>query len=76
MFLLEIDINRSIDNEWFRTKVSTTLEAKTAYIDSTNPLANALVDEHKFADKHYWTKNDIKTATKQAAKRIDDFILG
>lgn len=40
--LLEQKINRSIGNEWFRTKVSTKLEEKTGYVDSNYPMAKIL----------------------------------
>ena len=41
--LLEEKINRAIGNEWFRTKVSTKLEDKTGYVDSSYPIACELV---------------------------------
>ena len=74
--LLEEKINRSIGNEWFRTKVSTKLENKTGYIDSSYPIACALVDTYKNVSKPYWTKDDIIAATEKASKRIADFIFG
>lgn len=74
--LLEEKINRSIGNEWFRTKVSTTLENKTGYLDSRYPLARALVDTYKTTNKPYWTKEDITTATEKASSRIVKFIFG
>ena len=74
--LLEEKINRSIGNEWFRTKVSTKLENKTGYVDSKYPIANALVDTYKNSEKPYWTKDDIKTATEKASERIINFIFG
>ena len=37
--LLEYNINRSIGNEWFRTKISTKIGEKSGYINSTFPLA-------------------------------------
>lgn len=74
--LLEEKINRSIGNEWFRTKVSTKLENKTGYIDSSYPIACALVDTYKNVPKPYWTKDDIIAATEKASERIADFIFG
>ncbi len=73
--LLEEKINRAIGNEWFRTKVSTTLENKTGYIDSSYPIARALVAEYKNTNKPYWKKNDIITATEKASERIVRFIF-
>ena len=74
--LLEENINRSIGNEWFRTKISTCLKDKTGYIDSDYPIARALVDYYKGKDKPYWTKEDISKATEKASDRIVNFIFG
>lgn len=74
--LLEERINRAIGNEWFRTKVSTTLESKTGYIDSKFPIAQALVDSYRGKEKPYWTKEDIAAATEEASERIVRFIFG
>ena len=74
--VLEEKINRSIGNEWFRTKVSTTLENKTGYIDSKYPIACALVAQYRNANKPYWKKDDIATATEKASNRIVEFIFG
>ena len=73
--ILEERINRSIGNEWFRTKVSTKLENKTGYIDSTYPIACSLVDTYRTVPKPYWTKNDIITATEKASERIIRFVF-
>lgn len=74
--LLEEKINRSIGNEWFRTKVSTNRENKTGYVDSKYPIACALVSKYKKTDKPFWTKEDILNATKKANDRIIRFIFG
>lgn len=74
--LLEEKINRAIGNEWFRTKVSTKLENKTRYIDSKYPIARALVSKYQSADKPYWKKDDIMSATDKASDRIVRFIFG
>lgn len=73
--LLEQKINRSIGNEWFRTKVSTKLEDKTGYIDSNYPVAKKLVEKYKNDSKPYWKKEDIKAATVEASNRIVEFIF-
>lgn len=44
--LLEEKINRSIGNQWFRTKVSTTQKSKLGYVNSIYPLATALVETY------------------------------
>lgn len=73
--LLEEKINRSIGNEWFRTKVSTTLKDKTGYVESVFPIASELVKKYKNDIKPYWTKEDIKEATETACNRIINFIF-
>ncbi len=74
--LLEEKINRSVGNEWFRTKVSTKLEDKTGYIDSEYPIACKLVECYKNDNKPFWKKNDITAATEKASERIINFIFG
>ena len=74
--LLEEKINRAIGNEWFRTKVSTKLENKTGYIDSKYLIARALVSKYQSANKPYWKKDDIMSATDKASDRIVSFIFG
>ena len=73
--LLEQKINRSIGNEWFRTKVSTKLGDKTGYIDSNYPVAKELVEKYKNDSKPYWKKEDIKLATEKVSDRIIKFIF-
>ena len=73
--LLEQKINRGIGNEWFRTKVSTTLENKTGYIASEFPIAKALVESYKETEKPYWAKDDIVRATEKVSERITKFIF-
>jgi len=73
--LLEEKINRSIGNEWFRTKVSTSLSAKTGYIDSIYPIATDLVKNYENDTKPYWCKQDIEKTTAKASERIVNFIF-
>ena len=73
--LLEEEINRSISNNWFRTKISTNIESKTGYINSKFPMAKALVNQFKGDEKPFWKKEDIIKATEEAANRIVDFIF-
>ena len=74
--ILEENINRSIGNEWFRTKVSTMLEKKTGYVDSIYPIASKLVLQYRDKNKPYWKKEDIVSATEKASERIVNFIFG
>lgn len=69
--LLEEDINKSISNEWFKTKKQNTIGSKTGYKNSQYAIARALTN---YPDAQ-WTKQDIETATKKASERIIDFIF-
>lgn len=70
--LLEEDVNKSIGNDWFRTKKQTSVRTKKGYKDSNYPLASALVNY----PKDFWTVADIEKATEKACCRIADFIFG
>ena len=73
--LLEEKINRSISDTYFSSKISTKLEDKTGYIDSSYPIAKKLVSTYKDVYKPYWTKTDIENKTDSAATRITNFIF-
>lgn len=73
--LLEAKINRSIGNEWFRTKISSSLIDKTGYRDSKYPMATYLVTKYEEDNKPYWTKEDINRETSKASDRITKFIF-
>ena len=70
--LLEEDINKSIGNEWFKTKKQKSIKDKAGYKDSTYNIALALVD---YASD-VWTKDDIEIATDKAANRVVKFVYG
>jgi hypothetical protein len=69
--LLEEDINKSIGNEWFRTKKQSSVKEKTGYKDSKFALAQSLTDY----SKDLWGKEDIENATKKVSNRIVKFIF-
>lgn len=69
--LLEEDINKSIGNEWFKTKKQNSINTKSGYKDSKYAIAVALTSY----SKDTWTKDDIDIATKKAIKRIVNFIF-
>ena len=73
--LLEQKINRSIGNEWFRTKVSTSLYDKSGYKDSIYPMAKRLVFRYQGNKKAFWTKDDIDKATAEISNRIVKYIF-
>ena len=69
--LLEEDVNKSIGNEWFKTKKQNSINTKSGYKDSRYGIALALTAY----PKDTWTKDDIDTATTKAAERIVKFIF-
>jgi hypothetical protein len=73
--LLEERINRSIGNEWFRTKIQTSVTDKCGYKDSNYAIATALVENYKETTKPYWLKDDIETITEKISKRIANYIF-
>jgi hypothetical protein len=69
--LLEEDINKSVGNEWFKTKKHNSINSKSGYKDSRYGIALALTAY----PKDNWTKDDIDTATIRAVERIVKFIF-
>ena len=70
--LLEEDINKSISNDWFRTKKRETITTKKGYKDSKYGIASALAGY----PSDTWKKEDISAATEKAVNRIIRFIFG
>ena len=68
---LEEDINKSIGNEWFKTKKQSTVTSKNGYQNSRYQIASDLTGYP--SDK--WIKEDIDKATQKAAKRIVEFLF-
>lgn len=69
--LLEEDINKSIGNEWFKTKKQNSINSKSGYKDSRYSIAVALTNY----PKDTWTRDDIEIATNKAVERIIKFIF-
>lgn len=69
--LLEEDINKSIGNEWFKTKKQNSIHTKSGYKDSKHGIALALTRY----PKDIWTKDDIDSASVKAAHRIVKFVF-
>ena len=70
--LLEEDINKSISNDWFRTKKQKTVEEKKGYKNSKYGIALKLVEY----PSDTWKKEDIAAATEKVVSRIIRFIFG
>lgn len=69
--LLEEAINKTIGNDWFKTKKGSTLSSKTGYVGSSFGFA---LDLAKYP-KDRWGKDDIEKATEAAVKRISKFVF-
>lgn len=69
--LLEEVINKTIGNDWFRTKKGSQVETKMGYVGSRFGFALDLAK----STKTVWTKEDILEATDKAADRISDFVF-
>lgn len=69
--LLEENINKSISNDWFKTKKGNTVSSLHGYKGSAFGLAKKMANYPKDS----WSKDDIDAATKEAAQRIADFIF-
>ena len=69
--LLEEDINKSIGNDWFRTKKSSSITDKKGYINSRYSIAQRMATY----PNDVWTREDIDTATGKATKRIIRFLF-
>ena len=69
--LLEEDINKSISNDWFKTKKGSTIQSKRGYKGSRYGMA---LDLSKYP-KEKGKKKDIEDATEIVAERMAKFIL-
>lgn len=69
--LLEENINKSIGNEWFKTKKQNSVNQKIGYKDSSYNIAKVLVDY----PKDTWTKDDIERASQKIYERIIKFLF-
>jgi hypothetical protein len=69
--LLEEDINKSIGNEWFKTKKQNSVNTKSGYKDSRYAIALALTS----FPNDTWIRSDIDMATDKAVDRIVKFIF-
>lgn len=77
--LLEDNINRSIGNAWFKTKINHSIKnaknEKRGYKDSKFAAANSIIKDYENIDNPIWTKDSIDQRTDEIANRIVDFIF-
>lgn len=69
--LLEENINKTIGNEWFKTKKQKSIREKSGYKDSKYHIAQSLIDY----PSDLWTKDDIEKANSKNINRIVSFIF-
>ncbi|WP_218975507.1 HNH endonuclease family protein [Peptoniphilus catoniae] len=74
--LLEEDINRSIGNAWFRSKIQNSVKERKGYKDSNFTLAKQIISDFGNQENPLWTVENIEERTNREAKRITDFIFG
>ena len=73
--LLEEDINRSIGNAWFRSKIQNSVKERKGYKDSIFTLTQIIISDFENQTNPLWTVEDIDIRTNAEAKKITDFIF-
>ena len=73
--LLEEDINRSIGNAWFRSKIQNSVKERKGYKDSIFTLTQIIISDFENQTNPLWTVEDIDKRTYAEAKKITDFIF-
>ena len=74
--LLEEDINRSIGNSWFRSKIQNSVKERKGYKDSKFTLTKQIISNFENQENPLWTVENIKETSDREAKIITDFIFG
>lgn len=73
--MLEEDINRSIGNSWFRSKIQNSIKERKGYKDSIFAIVKQIIKEFENQANPLWTIQDIEKRTNIEAKKITDFIF-
>lgn len=73
--LLEDNINRSLSNEWFRSKIQSSIKEKAGYKDSMFCLPVKIAEKYEDRDKPKWTVEDINNRNEVIAENIMEFIF-
>lgn len=74
--LLEEDINRSIGNAWFRSKIQNSISVKKGYKNSNFSLTKEILSDFENQENPLWTVKKIEERSDRYAKRISNFIFG
>lgn len=72
--ILEENINRSVGNAWFRTKIQNYVKDKMGYKDSIFALPSSVIRDFEGIENPLWTVRDINDHTRVTATRISSFI--
>lgn len=73
--LLEEDINRSIGNAWFKSKIQNSVKERKGYKDSVFTLTKQIISDFENEVNALWTIKEIEERTNREAKKITDFIF-
>ncbi|MGI6578797.1 MAG: HNH endonuclease family protein [Saccharofermentanales bacterium] len=73
--LLEENINRSIGNAWFRTKIQSSVKEKRGYKDSQFLVATELVNIYRDETMPLWAVDEINKRTEVISTKISKFIF-
>lgn len=73
--LLEENINRSIGNAWFKTKIQNSISEKRGYKDSQFCVAKKIVDSYVDNLDPIWTVDDIHSRTEKISKKVSNFVF-
>lgn len=74
--LLEEDINRSIGNAWFRSKIQNSVKERKGYKDSIFTLTQKIISDFENQTNPLWTVEDIEKMTNTESYKIIGFIFG
>ena len=73
--LLEENINRSLGNAWFRTKIQSSVKERKGYKDSQFYSVQNLLEQFKGVINPEWTIDEIMAKTEENADMITNFIF-
>ena len=73
--LLEENINRSLGNSWFRSKIQNSVNEKAGYKDSSSAATKQIILDFHEQEEPLWKIEDIEERTAKTADRITEFIF-
>lgn len=73
--LLEENINRALGNDWFSSKLKSSVKEKKGYRDSVFCVPVKIVESFETVDKPLWTGDEINRRNEIIADEIVEFIF-